>query len=111
MNPLLKDIEDELKRTRLDKGRLYNLLTKIVENCSGGGAAPTAPVKKVTPAPTPAPVAPPAPVAAPAPTPTPAPAKKADPAPTPAPVKKADPAPTPAPVKKVAPKKKAPTTA
>ena len=81
MNPLLKDIEDELKRTRLDKGRLYNLLTKIVENCSGGGAAPAAP----------------APVA--------------DPAPTPAPVKKADPAPTPAPVKKVAPKKKAPTTA
>jgi hypothetical protein len=83
MNPLLKDIEDELKRTRLDKGRLYNLLTKIVENCSGGGAAPAAP----------------APVAAPAPT------------PTPAPVKKADPAPTPVPVKKVAPKKKAPTTA
>ena len=93
MNPLLKDIEDELKRTRLDKGRLYNLLTKIVENCSGGGASPAAPVKKV------------APVAAPAPV------KKADPAPTPAPVKKADPAPTPAPVKKVAPKKKAPTTA
>jgi hypothetical protein len=81
MNPLLKDIEDELKRTRLDKGRLYNLLTKIVENCSGGGAAPAAPAPVVAPAP------------------------------TPAPVKKADPAPTPAPVKKVAPKKKAPTTA
>ena len=71
MNPLLKEIEDELKRTRLDKGRLYNLLTKIVENCSGGGAAPAAP----------APVAPP----------TPAPVKKADPAPTPAPVKKVAP--------------------
>ena len=83
MNPLLKDIEDELKRTRLDKGRLYNLLTKIVENCGGGGAAPAAPAKKAAPAPTPAPVAAPAP------------------APTPAP----------APVKKAAPKKKAPTTA
>ena len=57
MNPLLKEIEDELKRTRLDKGRLYNLLTKIVENCSGGGAAPAAPVKKVTPVAAPAPVA------------------------------------------------------
>ena len=74
MNPLLKDIEDELKRTRLDKGRLYNLLTKIVENCGGGGAAPA---KKAAPAPTPAPVAAPAP----APTPAPAPVKKADPAP------------------------------
>ena len=99
MNPLLKDIEDELKRTRLDKGRLYNLLTKIVENCSGGGAAPAAPAKKVAPAP--------APVAAPAPAPTPAPA--------PAPAKKAAPEPakkaTPEPAKKAAPKKKAPTTA
>ena len=95
MNPLLKDIEDELKRTRLDKGRLYNLLTKIVENCSGGGAAPAAPAKKV--APTPAPT--PAPVAAPAPAPT----KKA----APEPAKKAAPEPT----KKAAPKKKAPTTA
>ena len=36
MNPLLKDIEDELKRTRLDKGRLYSILTKIVQECSGG---------------------------------------------------------------------------
>jgi hypothetical protein len=111
MNPLLKDIEDELKRTRLDKGRLYNLLTKIVENCSGGGAAPAAPVKKVAPVAAPAPTPTPTPVKKADPAPTPAPVKKADPAPTPAPVKKADPAPTPAPVKKAAPKKKAPTTA
>ena len=101
MNPLLKDIEDELKRTRLDKGRLYNLLTKIVENCSGGGAAPTAPAKKVAPAP--APVAAPAPAPTPAPAPAPAPAKKA----APEPAKKA----APEPAKKAAPKKKAPTTA
>ena len=73
MNPLLKDIEDELKRTRLDKGRLYNLLTKIVENCGGGGAAPAAPAKKAAPAPAPAPV--------PAPAPAPAPVKKATPTP------------------------------
>ena len=111
MNPLLKDIEQEMLRPRLDKGRLYNLLTKIVENCSGGGAAPAAPVKKVAPvaAPAPAPVAAPAP--APAPTPAPAPAKKA----TPEPAKKAAPEPakkaTPEPAKKAAPKKKAPTTA
>jgi hypothetical protein len=103
MNPLLKEIEQEMLRPRLDKGRLYTLLSKIVENCSGGGAAPAAPAKKVAPAP----------VAAPAP--VPAPTKKADPAPTPAPAKKADPAPVkkaaPEPAKKVAPKKKAPTTA
>ena len=109
MNPLLKEIEQEMLRPRLDKGRLYTLLSKIVENCSGGGAPPAAPAKKVAPAP----VATPAPVAAPAP--VPAPTKKADPAPTPAPAKKADPAPVkkaaPEPAKKVAPKKKAPTTA
>ena len=29
MNPLLKEIEDEMKRTRLDKTRLYGLLAKI----------------------------------------------------------------------------------
>ena len=33
MNPLLKEIEDEMKRTRLDKTRLYGLLAKIVESC------------------------------------------------------------------------------
>ena len=42
MNPLIKDIEDELKRTRLDKTRLYGLLTKIIEN-SGGGSGPAGP--------------------------------------------------------------------
>jgi hypothetical protein len=39
MNPLIKEIEDELKRTRLDKDRLYSLLIKIVENCGGSATA------------------------------------------------------------------------
>ena len=45
MNPLIKDIEDELKRTRLDKTRLYGLLTKIIENSGGGsgGSGPAGP--------------------------------------------------------------------
>ena len=60
MNPLLKEIEDEMKRTRLDKTRLYGLLTKIVESC------------------------PHVPAAAPAPAPAPAPAKAATPAKKPA---------------------------
>jgi hypothetical protein len=42
MNPLIKDIEDELKRTRLDKTRLYGLLTKIIENA--GPAGPAGPI-------------------------------------------------------------------
>ena len=49
MNPLIKDIEDELKRTRLDKTRLYGLLTKIIEN-SGGGSGPTGPAGPAGPA-------------------------------------------------------------
>ena len=36
MSTIRERIDFELTRTRLDKGRLYNLLTKIVENCSGG---------------------------------------------------------------------------
>jgi hypothetical protein len=46
MNPLIKDIEDELKRTRLDKTRLYGLLTKIIENSGGGsgGSGPAGPI-------------------------------------------------------------------
>ena len=41
MNPLLlrKEIEDEMKRTRLDKARLYELLLKIVDsNASAEGS-------------------------------------------------------------------------
>ena len=40
MESLRAEIEDEMKRTRLDKDRLYNLLLKIVD---GGGAAPAGP--------------------------------------------------------------------
>ena len=52
MNPLIKDIEDELKRTRLDKTRLYGLLTKIIENSGGGsgGSGPAGPVGPAGPA-------------------------------------------------------------
>ena len=39
MNPLLKEIEEEMKRTRLDKTRLFDLLLKIVDN-GGGGSGP-----------------------------------------------------------------------
>ena len=41
MDSLRNEIEDELKRTRLDKTRLYNLLLKIVD--SGGGTGPVGP--------------------------------------------------------------------
>lgn len=34
MDSIRKEIENELKRTRLDKGRLYELLLKIVDNAS-----------------------------------------------------------------------------
>ena len=59
MNPLLKEIEDEMKRTRLDKTRLYGLLTKIVESC------PHVPAAAPAPAPAPAPAKAPAPAPAP----------------------------------------------
>jgi hypothetical protein len=55
MNPLIKDIEDELKRTRLDKTRLYGLLTKIIENSGGGsgGSGPAGPAGPAGPIATP----------------------------------------------------------
>lgn len=37
MESLRKEIQDEMKRTRLDKGRLYDLLLKIVDGGVGGG--------------------------------------------------------------------------
>jgi hypothetical protein len=37
MDSIRKEIEDELKRTRLDKTRLYTLLLKVVDNCGAGG--------------------------------------------------------------------------
>ena len=39
MDAQRKEIEAELKRTRHDKGRLYELLLKIVDNSATGGAA------------------------------------------------------------------------
>ena len=39
MESLRKEIQDEMKRTRLDKDRLYNLLLKIVDGGVGGGEA------------------------------------------------------------------------
>ena len=37
MDTLRKEIEAELKRTRLDKTRLYDLLLKIIDNVGTGG--------------------------------------------------------------------------
>ena len=38
MDSVRKEIEEELKRTRLDKTRLYTLLMKIVENAGSVGS-------------------------------------------------------------------------
>ena len=56
MNPLRKELEDELKRTRLDKTRLYEFLIRLVDGGVGGsgeagpagpaGPAGSAPVTK-----------------------------------------------------------------
>ena len=47
MDALRKEIDDEIKRTRLDKTRLYDLLVKIVEQCGGpageGSVGPAGP--------------------------------------------------------------------
>lgn len=47
MDALRKEIDDEIKRTRLDKTRLYNLLVKIVDQCGGpageGSVGPAGP--------------------------------------------------------------------
>ena len=37
MDSIRKEIEAEMKRTRLDKGRLYDLLLKIIDGGVGGG--------------------------------------------------------------------------
>jgi hypothetical protein len=55
MESIHKEIEDELKRTRFDKTRLYNLLLKIIDGGVGGGegaqgpAGPAGPVGPVGP--------------------------------------------------------------
>jgi len=43
MESLRKEIEQEMKRTRLDKGRLYDLLLKIIDNSGSGGAGGVGP--------------------------------------------------------------------
>ena len=46
MDALRKEVEEEIKRTRLDKGRLYDLLLKIIDNAGtggGGGVGPQGP--------------------------------------------------------------------
>ena len=70
MDSLRTEIETELKRTRLDKTRLYSLLLNIIDTCGGStqGAGPAGPKgatgpackcvskESTTTAPTPAPV-------------------------------------------------------
>ena len=43
MESLRKEIQDEMKRTRLDKERLYSLLLKIVDGGSEGQVGPAGP--------------------------------------------------------------------
>jgi|TARA_R110000822_G_scaffold174728_1_gene314334 hypothetical protein len=43
MDSLRIEIEAELKRTRLDKTRLYSLLLKLIDNCGTGGAGGVGP--------------------------------------------------------------------
>jgi hypothetical protein len=50
MDALRKEIELEIKRTRLDKGRLYDLLLKIIDNVGTGGAGSPGPAGPAGPA-------------------------------------------------------------
>tara|TARA_B110000503_G_scaffold141337_1_gene234552 strand:+ start:1350 stop:1622 length:273 start_codon:yes stop_codon:yes gene_type:complete len=43
MDSLRKEIEQEMKRPRLDKGRLYDIILKLVDNSSVGGTATQGP--------------------------------------------------------------------
>lgn len=47
MDSLRTEIESELKRSRLDKTRLYSILLKLIDNCGGtgggGGVGPQGP--------------------------------------------------------------------
>lgn len=80
MEAIKQEIRDELTRVRIDKGRLYDLLARIVDQIPQAPVAAPAPVVE-TPAPAPAPAPSPEPVVeTPAPEPvveTPAPKKKA----------------------------------
>jgi hypothetical protein len=50
MDSLRKEIEQEMKRARLDKGRLYDLILKIVDNVGTGGVGPQGPAGPTGPA-------------------------------------------------------------
>ena len=50
MNPLRKELEDELKRTRLDKTRLYEFLIRLVDGGVGGGSGEVGPAGPPGPA-------------------------------------------------------------
>ena len=61
MESLRKEIEQEMKRTRLDKGRLYDLLLKIIDNSGSGGAGGVGPQGPRGPPGPPGPAGPPGP--------------------------------------------------
>jgi hypothetical protein len=48
MESIRKEIEAEIKRARLDKGRLYDLLIKIIDNCGGTGGGACSIVRNCT---------------------------------------------------------------
>jgi hypothetical protein len=50
MDSLRKEIESEMKRTRLDKTRLYDLLLKVIDNSSAGGPGGVGPAGPAGPA-------------------------------------------------------------
>ena len=50
MDALRKEVELEIKRTRLDKGRLYDLLLKIIDNVGTGGSGSPGPAGPAGPA-------------------------------------------------------------
>ncbi len=61
MDSIRKEIEAEIKRARLDKGRLYDLLLKIIDSGVGGGAGTQGPAGPAGPAGPVGPVGPAAP--------------------------------------------------
>ena len=50
METLRKEIEQEMMRVRIDKGRLFDLLLKIVDNCGAGGSGSVGSVGPAGPA-------------------------------------------------------------
>ena len=50
MESLRDEIQQEMRRTRLDKGRLYDLLLRIAESSAGAGAGAEGPAGPQGPA-------------------------------------------------------------